>query len=286
LPLTSLGSMTLDDWWAGGIHLTEGVFTRADGQAGDPVVTWLHGFPISSWDWSKLHEALGPRRRDVTLDFLGFGASEKPARAYSMFEQADLVEAVWAHWGVTTTSLVAHDYGVSVAQELLARRAEGALSVEVTGLTLFNGGIFPELHRPTKIQRLLVTPLGPLVARLMSESTYVKGYRAVLGQPPPDEELAEHWRALSRDNGQRNAHRILGYMDERRVHGERWVKALEETDLPIQCIWGPEDPVSGAHVIPEIRRRLPSATVHVLDGLGHAPHMEAPARVAEILVRL
>ena len=39
---------------------------------------------------------------------------------------------------------------------------------------------------------------------------------------------------------------------------------------------GPNDPVSGAHVLPEIEARLPGATLHVLDGLGHAPHMEAP----------
>ena len=69
----------LDEWWAGGQRLPEGVFTRADGDPDAPAVTWLHGFPISSWDWAKLHEALGPGRRDVTLDFLGFGASAKPA---------------------------------------------------------------------------------------------------------------------------------------------------------------------------------------------------------------
>ncbi|MBF6619221.1 MAG: hypothetical protein ITG02_03205 [Patulibacter sp.] len=37
----------------------------------------LHGFPTSSWDWTPLLAALGPVRRDVTLDFLGFGASAK-----------------------------------------------------------------------------------------------------------------------------------------------------------------------------------------------------------------
>ena len=59
-------------------------------------------------------------------DFLGFGASEKPAdHRYSLLEQADLVEArVGAHRRAETI-LVAHDYGVSVAQELLARAGRG-----------------------------------------------------------------------------------------------------------------------------------------------------------------
>jgi len=274
----------LDEWWAGGTRLTEGVFTRADGPEDAPVVTWLHGFPISSWDWAKLHAALGPGRRDVSLDFLGFGASAKPRRhEYLLVEQADLVEAVWRAHGVTRTALVAHDYGVSVAQELLARRGEDALTVELTQVVFLNGGLFPALHRPVRIQKLLAGRGGWLLARQMSSSTFVDGYRGVLAQPPPDEELLEHWRAFSRDDGHHNAHSILGYMAERRENEERWVGALVDSDLPKRFIWGPEDPVSGGHVIPELRERLPESPIDVLDGVGHAPHMEVPERVAPLL---
>jgi pimeloyl-ACP methyl ester carboxylesterase len=278
--------MDLDAWWAGGVRLPDGVFKRVDGPPAASTVTWLHGFPISSWDWAKLHAALGPGRRDVTLDFLGFGASAKPAKSYSILEQADLVEAVWRHWGVAETAIVTHDYGVSVAQELLARRAEGALAVGLTSITFLNGGIIPELHRPTKVQKLLAGPLGPVLSRLMKESTFVDGYRRVLGQPPDEAELREHWRAMARDNGQRNVHRILGYIAERRVHADRWVDALRQSDLPTSFIWGPEDPVSGAHVLPALRQLRPNDPVHVLDGLGHAPHMEAPDRVAPLITDL
>ena len=79
----------LDEWWAGGEHLPEGAFTRAGGDLDAPAVTWLHGFPMSSWDWAKLHAALGPGRRDVSLDFLGFGASEKPRRHRRLTEPDD-----------------------------------------------------------------------------------------------------------------------------------------------------------------------------------------------------
>jgi pimeloyl-ACP methyl ester carboxylesterase len=274
----------LDEWWAGGQRLEEGVFTRADGPDDAPPVTWLHGFPISSWDWAKLHATLGPGRRDISLDFLGFGASDKPAKHdYSLVEQADLVEATWRAHGVTQTALVAHDYGVSVAQELLARRAEGALGVELTQVVFFNGGLFPALHRPARIQKLLAGRGGWLLARQMSSSTFVNAYRGVLGKPPPDEELEEHWRAFARDDGHHNAHLLLGYMAERREQEGRWVGALVDDDLPKRFIWGPEDPVSGGHVIPELRERLPDAEIKVLDGIGHAPHMEAPDEVAPLM---
>ena len=61
----------------------------------------------------------------------------------------------------------------------------------------------------------------------------------MLAQPPPDEELREHWRAFSRDDGHRNAHLLLGYMAERREHERRWVGALIDADLPKRFIWGP-----------------------------------------------
>ena len=66
-------------------------------------------------------------------------------------------------------------------------------------------------------------------------------------------------------------------------HERRWVGALIDADLPKRFIWGPEDPVSGAHVVHELQARLPGARVEVLAGVGHAPHMEVPERVAPLL---
>src|SRR5215211_7303684 len=69
------------------------IFCRATGSG--PWLTLLHGFPTSSWDWARVAPALERRFRVLAADFLGFGDSEKPTRhAYSIFEQADLVEAL------------------------------------------------------------------------------------------------------------------------------------------------------------------------------------------------
>ena len=100
-----------------------------------PALTLLHGFPSSSHDWAKVAPALAERHTLLMPDFLGFGASEKPAdHRYTLHEQADLVEALWAARGRRARRrIVAHDYAVSVAQELLARRAEGALARRARG---------------------------------------------------------------------------------------------------------------------------------------------------------
>jgi pimeloyl-ACP methyl ester carboxylesterase len=51
-------------------------------------------------------------------------------------------------------------------------------------------------------------------------------------------------------------------------------------------VWGPADPVSGAHVLPRVRERLPNARIVVLDedpATGHYPQVENPVAVAAAL---
>src|SRR5207248_7730147 len=165
----------IDRWWEAGerIELPIGgadrqIFVRRVGAG--PAMTMLHGFPSSSHDWAKVAPALAERHSLLMPDFLGFGASDKPAEhEYSIHEQADLVEALWAGDGTGATVLVAHDYGATVAQELLVRRAEGALSVDLSSVHLLNGGLYPDLHRPEPAQMALLDPeQGPRLSAQMN----------------------------------------------------------------------------------------------------------------------
>ena len=134
-------------------------------------MTVLHGFPSSSHDWARVAPHLATEHGLLLPDFLGFGASDKPAdHDYSLTEQADLIQALWAHEGVAATVLVAHDYAVSVTQELLARRSEGALRIDILAVHLLNGGLYPDLHRPEPIQTGLLDPdLGPQISASITE---------------------------------------------------------------------------------------------------------------------
>ncbi len=130
-------------------------------------MTVLHGFPSSSHDWARAAPQLATEHALLLPDFLGFGASDKPAdHDYSLTEQADLIEALWAHEGVVSTVLVGHDYAVSVTQELLARRSEGALRVDIVAVHLLNGGLYPDLPDPSRSRpRCWTQSSGPRSAR-------------------------------------------------------------------------------------------------------------------------
>ncbi|MFJ4655517.1 alpha/beta fold hydrolase [Nocardia sp. NPDC088792] len=276
----------LDEWIAGGTRTRLGgheIFHRQDGPADGRPVTLLHGFPTSSHDWAPILPALIESGcRVTTLDFLGFGASDKPAgHDYRIVEQASIVEELWQQLGIGSTGLVAHDYGVSVAQELLHRD-----SARCTAAAFLNGGIYPDLHRPIRTQQLLYGRAGAVAQYLTTEPLYRKSLREVFGRPVSDADLHDMWLSTTMNGGKRVQHRLLRYIDDRRALGDGWVSALEQYPGPLLFVWGPADPVSGGHVLPRLRERLPHARLVVLDespATGHYPQVENPGAVAAAL---
>ncbi len=263
----------LRGWWERGETVTvelagteRDVFLASAGEG--PSMTLVHGFPSSSHDWAKAWDTLAPSHALLAPDLLGFGASDKPSEhRYSLHEQADLVEAVWAARGVAETALVAHDYGVSVAQELLAREQEGRLAVRLGSLTLLNGGVYPDLHRPQPLQTALLDPeQGPQISALVTEELFVAGLRPTFAEDyDPATDSADIWASMSRGGGERIGHLLIRYIPDREEHGERWVRAMETTAVPLAFVWGMLDPVSGAHMAERIRERLPEAPFTALE---------------------
>ncbi|HZP15362.1 MAG TPA: alpha/beta hydrolase [Nocardioides sp.] len=278
---------TFDDWVSGGDRHIMGdreVFVRHDGPRDGSPVTLVHGFPTSSHDWSGIVPSLvDAGMRVTTMDMLGFGASDKPrGHAYSILEQADIIESIWAEQGTQVTALVAHDYGVSVAQELLARNPG-----RVSRMGWMNGGLYPDLHRPIATQKLLHSPIGRFLAPVVSERTFTAAMRQIMGRAPATEDLHQMWLSIESGGGEAVQHRLLRYIDERRTYAPRWQRALESYAGPTLFVWGPADPISGGHVIPRLEERLPGARIVALDEApvtGHYPQVENPEAVLAALV--
>ena len=177
---------------------------------------------------------------------------------------------------------MAHDYGVSVAQELLASQGQ-----KLTRVAFMNGGLYSHAHRPLPIQRALRAPVvGPLISRLSNEKAFARNMKSIFSEEhqPSDDELHELWLGIARRQGNRNYHRLIKYTDERRENAERWANALERTDRPLQFVWGDADPISGEHMLAEVRRRLPRARIESRADIGHYPQLEDPGWVATNLV--
>jgi pimeloyl-ACP methyl ester carboxylesterase len=282
---------SLDHWRTTGTRFDwrgRNIFTRTGGRADGPAVLLIHGFPTASWDWAPLWALMESDHRLLTLDMLGFGFSAKPVLdAYPIGDQADLFVDFLAAHQVDRCHVIAHDYGDTVAQELLARSNARQLPCQLASVTLLNGGIFPEAHRPLLIQRLLSSPFGPLAARLSSRTSMAMSMRRIFGsgRPPTDEELDGFWTLITANEGRRALPVVSRYRLERRRLRERWVNALIHTRVPLRLIVGLEDPIAGHATAQRYRELVPAPDVVPLPGAGHYPQMEAPDKVMSAWAR-
>ncbi|WFS17407.1 alpha/beta hydrolase [Pseudomonas sp. 905_Psudmo1] len=284
--MSELPGIALDEWRAQSqaLHFrghTIRYWTAGDTQA-QPLLL-IHGFPSASWDWHRLWAPLAGRYRLIACDMLGFGYSAKPrGHAYSLLEQADLQQALLAHIGERrAVHVLAHDYGDSVAQELIARHQDGQL--QLASCVFLNGGLFPETHHPVRVQKLLLGPLGPLIGRLFSRRKLAQSFARIFGPhtQASEAELDALWQLVAYNNGPAVMHRLIRYMPERRQQRQRWVTAMQATTLPMRVIDGAFDPISGAHMVARYRELIADADTVLLDGIGHYPQLEAPAEVLE-----
>ncbi len=319
LPRQDQAWVTAAEWFAGGQRIwydpksarvlseeeaavTDGalrVFERmaAGGHGGDTVwLTLLPGFPDGSYGWAQVDRMLGDRLIPrLYVEPVGQGDSDKPRHyAYSTFERADLVEALWQHHGVRRTVVVTFDYTSLALLELLRRQLEQTNSGDTRGAVIvaalmINGGLFADAHtHPWQGTPLLRTPLGALGmwraqhsprvfnASMKQARLYSSSYR------PTEKELAELRSAITRRDGAAFLHLAAGFVEEHRRHAQRWDLAAiaEDLDGTVAFYVGgsAEDPYEHRQV-PATRERVPQAEILTFPG-GHLTTSEHPDLLA------
>ena len=92
----------------------------------------LHGYPTSSFDYYKVLPELATKYRVIIHDHLGFGFSDKPLTySYALKDQATIALLLWKQLGIKKVILFAHDYGTSVATEIIARHNASKISLHI-----------------------------------------------------------------------------------------------------------------------------------------------------------
>jgi pimeloyl-ACP methyl ester carboxylesterase len=288
-------SAPVDAWRSRGRHhelLGQHIFVvevPAAGPVTAPPLLVLHGFPTSSFDFHSVVDALATDRRVVLFDMLGYGLSAKPDRTYRLVDHADLAQALVTELGIERLGLLTHDIGNSVGGELLARQLEGSWPVEVTDRVVTNGTLYMDLVQLSVGQRLLETlPDARLDAGMLTRANVVAGLVATFGPDHrvDDAELAAAWELISTDQGERLLARHARYIDERRHNGRRFTPPVVDHPSPLVIVWGADDPIARGAMADRLSAARPDARVVRLDGVGHYPMVEAPARfVAAVLGR-
>ena len=271
---------TLSQWQTNGQFIdinANQIFTKTAGDANNPALLLIHGFPSASWDWEGMWDELSKHYFLVTLDMLGFGLSDKPINApYKITEQADLYTQFLKRLNITDVHILAHDYGDTVAQELLARQVATKSEIRINSVCFLNGGLFPHVHKPLFIQKLLLSKLGWIVPKLMSKQKSVKNLTTIFGKntPPAPLVIDTLWALLIYNNGLRVMPMLIKYITQRKQNEQRWVGAIINSDIPVTFIAGEQDPISGKHMLEHYKKKVPNARVQGFVELGHYPQIE------------
>lgn len=261
------------------------LFFKDEGRG--PAVLLLHGYPTGSFDWHAVWPMLAPHHRMIAPDFLGLGFSDKPARHdYTLCSHAEAVDDLMASLGIQEVRVVAHDLGVRVAQEMLARRETQPASSRLVSLVMLNGAICPEAYRPRVIQRLLASPMGAWLGPRIPRGAFDRAVRDLFGPrtPPTAELLDDFWSLVEFGEGRRVTHQVGRFWRPHLAMRDRVVGALLRSPAPLRIINGAADPNSGQHMVARWLALAPHTDVVSLDGIGHWPQIEDAQRTGRAIL--
>ena len=249
----------------------------------------LHGYPTSSFDYYKVLPELSKNYRVILHDHLGFGFSDKPKNVdYSLVNQADIALKLWRQLGLKKIYLFAHDYGTSVATEIIARFNANELNIEIEQLIITNGSIHIELSQLRTIQKLLKHKfLGKYVSKLTNFPIFRKNMKNIYFDTSKvtDNELKEMWKLIELNGGRKIIHKLTHYINERYIHWDRWVGALKETQIPTKIIWAKNDPIAVPAIAELLGEEIPNNTLNWLENTGHFLMLENPKGFMKLILK-
>ena len=191
------------------------IFYVCTGNPEKPAIVLIHGYPTSSYDFSKLVDQLSNDFYLCALDTPGYGFSDKPKNRYhySLVDEARLVDHfVREVAGLKHFTLVTHDKGDSVGLALLQiYQSYPVKPYTITHHIITNGNIYLPLAQLSTAQKLFLNPItGPILSALVDGSQVAKGMATRTYTPPlPASEVASLASIFDYQNGVRVEHDLI-----------------------------------------------------------------------------
>ncbi|MCS6812881.1 MAG: alpha/beta fold hydrolase [Cyanobacteria bacterium] len=256
---------------------------------GLPLVL-LHGFGASIGHWRKNIPVLAAAGyRVYALDLLGFGASDKPALAYSIDLWAQLVHDFWTEQIGSAVVWIGNSIGALLSLTLTAQFPQ-----ITKGAVLLNcaGGLN---HRPDELSpplrlvmglftRLIASPtIGGFLFNLVRQKSRIRStlHQVYRNSEAITDELVDMLYAPSCDPGAQQVFASILTAPP----GTPPRELLPHVQAPLLVLWGEADPwtpISGATPFQE-HTASPVQIVPIPD-TGHCPHDERPDVVNALII--
>jgi pimeloyl-ACP methyl ester carboxylesterase len=230
-----------------------------------PVALFLHGFPLSGFQWRGVIEQLGGDRRCLAPDAMGLGYTKvAPSQSLRPGSQADMLMAFLERLAIERVDLVGNDSGGAVAQIFLSRYPERVRTLLLTNcdvelqsppaallpaIKIARAGLYPELY------------LEPWLNHKAEARSQTAGLGMCYSNSahPTDAAIEQYLRPLVASA-------------ERKVLVNRYLVALEANPLeglepvlgaskvPTRIVWGMADTMFSAGNVEYLARILPQLT--------------------------
>ena len=251
---------------AGGLRLR--VSVRGASAEGRPPLLLCNGLGASLEMWEPFRRALGPDVTTIAFDAPGVGASAVPAYPPTLRSIAGTTMQMLDQLGAGRVDVLGISWGGHLAQELARRHP---MRVRRLVLVATNTG-WASVPGDPRAMAILATP------RRLWSGSYLARVAPTLygGEFRHDPGLVLRYRWL------RHAHpaSAKGYawqlLAARRWTSRPWLHRLTQPTLVVAGDDDPLIPLANAKVL---ARRIPDATLHVVEGGGHVSLL---ARAAEI----
>ena len=241
-----------------------------------PAIVLLHCFACSLVWWQRMIPFLDRDHRVLALDLRGFGGSEKPRSGYSMRDQAAFVAEALKRLRVHRATVVGHSLGGTVATALTEVPGDyvGRLVIiDQAPDESFSKG----LGFTAEVSTLPV--LGPALWQVTPDFAVKEGLEIAFapGYDVPEEFVDEFNRMTytSYDSDDEEG----DFMDE-----EPLDRRLERTGTPLLAIFGAEDQIYESERALAAYAKVPGARTALVQGAGHSPNVEKPARTAALVL--
>ncbi len=273
----------------------EGKVYARDYAGSGPAFVLMHGFPDNLHIWDDLIPFLvASGRRVVTFDFLGFGASDKPAgTAYSFRQQLDDLRAVVDGLGLEKIVPVAHDSSGMAALNYALAHPDGVASVIMLNSAYSEDDtvLWPEMI--TLFATRSMQSLATAIAQSPEQFGWLLKWQQKKFLDPMPEAQKPHFGsfigALITDNfivqpgaGPAFVQLAAEFFDEH-ARNAKHLTALKSLDIPVKLIWGQYDPYITVAVAERRQTQLRNASLTVIPA-GHWLQADEPAQVAKAML--
>ncbi len=270
---------------------TNGIHLNCAISGAGPLLLLLHGFPEFWGSWYRQIPALARHFKVVAPDLRGFGDSDKPEKGYDAITLADDVAGLIDAFGEGQKArIVGHDWGGYIAWAL-------------------------SYHHPTRINRMsIINSPHPYLYRVkvmtttqIFKSWYVlffylpcipewflrrrggSGIKTVFhsGAFRPEVLDEQYIARATAEMLKPGAIRCgLAYYRATVRLGRKNIQFMNgKTNIPVQVIWGMNDPALGPGLLDGLERYASRLQVEKLPGVGHWVTHEAAEDLTNLLLR-